>query len=47
MSNEKNKIVIKKEDLPKPRIPTAPPTKVFKDKSKYNRKKKHKKSENE
>jgi hypothetical protein len=36
------KIIIKKEDLPKPRIPTAPPQKAFKDKSKYNRKKKHK-----
>lgn len=37
-----NKVTIKKEDLPKERKPIAPPQKVHKDKSKYNRKKKHK-----
>lgn len=38
----KFKIVIKKEDLPKERLPIAPPNKPHKDKSKYNRRKKHK-----
>jgi hypothetical protein len=41
MSN-KFKIKIDKKDLPKERIPIAPPTKPHKDKSKYSRKKKHK-----
>ncbi len=39
---KKQKIKINKEDLPKIRKPIAPPQKVFKDKSKYDRKKKHK-----
>jgi hypothetical protein len=39
------KVTIKKEDLPKLRKPLAPPTKPHKDKSKYNRKVKHKDKE--
>lgn len=42
-----SKIIIKKEDLPKVRKPTAPPQKAFKDKSKYNRKEKHKGNKDE
>lgn len=39
------KIKIKQEDMPKTRKPIAPPSITHKDKSKYSRKKKHKKNE--
>lgn len=38
-SNKNNKIKIKKEDLPKPRIPTAPPSRRHKSKKDYDRRK--------
>lgn len=44
---DKRKIIIKKEDFPKVRKPIAPPNKPHKDKSKYNRKDKHKKRTND
>jgi hypothetical protein len=39
MSDKKFKIKINKKDLPKKRIPIAPPNQPHKDKSKYDRKK--------
>lgn len=42
-----DKIIIKKEDKPKIRKDFAPSEKVYKDKKKYTRKKKHKKEHHE
>ena len=43
--SKERKIRIEKEELPKVRKPIAPPQKAHKDKSKYTRKKKHRKKD--